>query len=140
MFPPSWEIHMQVKKLQLELDKEQQTVQIGKGVYQGCIFSPSLFSFYTEYIMWIARLNEAKAGIKIARRNISKLRYVDNTSLMAESEELKSLLMKLKEESKNIGLKLNNQKTKIMANGGSSDRFSFLELQNHCEQWLQPWN
>ena len=85
---------MQVKEIQLELDMKQQTVQIGKG---GCIFSPSLFSFYTEYIMWNTRVNEAQAGIKIAGRNISNLRYVDDTSLMAESEEeLKSLLMKVK--------------------------------------------
>ena len=82
--------------------------------------SPCLFNFYSEYIMWNARLNEAQAGIKIAGRNISNLRYADDTTLMAESkEELKSLLMKMKEESEKIGLKLNSQKTKIMASGPS---------------------
>ena len=92
--------------------------QIGKGVRQGCILSPSLFNFYAEYIMRNAGLEEAQAGIKIARRNINNLRYVDDTTLMAESEEeLKSLLMKVKEERDKVGLKLNIQKTKIMASG-----------------------
>uniref|UniRef100_A0A8B9YS71 RNA-directed DNA polymerase n=1 Tax=Bos mutus grunniens TaxID=30521 RepID=A0A8B9YS71_BOSMU len=92
--------------------------QIGKGVCQGCILSPCLFNFYAEYIMRNAGLEEAQAGIKIARRNINNLRYADDTTLMAESEEeLKSLLMKLKEQSENVGLKLNIQKTKIMASG-----------------------
>ena len=92
--------------------------QIGKGVHQGCILSPCLLNFYAEYIMQNAGLSEAQAGIKIARRNISHLRYADDTTLMAESEEeLKSLLMKVKQESKNVGLKLNIQKTKIMASG-----------------------
>ena len=92
--------------------------QIGKGVCQGCILSPCLFNFYTEYIMRNAGLEEAQAGIKIARRNINNLRYADDTTLMAESEEeLKSLLMKVKKESEQIGLKLNIQKTKIMASG-----------------------
>ena len=90
--------------------------QIGKGVCQGCIFSPCLFNFYAEYIMWNAGLDESQAGIKIARRNINNLRYADDTTLMAESEEeLKSLLMKVKEESEKVGLELNIQKTKIMA-------------------------
>ena len=90
--------------------------QIGKGVYQGCILSPCLFNFYAEYIMRNSGLEEAQAGIKIARRNINNLRYADDTTLMAESEEkLKNLLMKVKEESENVGLKLNIQKTKIMA-------------------------
>ena len=89
--------------------------QIGKGVCQGCILSPCLFNLYAEYIMQKARLNEAQAGIKIAGRNISNLRYADGTTLMAEREELKSLLMKVKKESENVGLKLNIQKTKIMA-------------------------
>ena len=89
--------------------------QIGKGVRQDCILSPCLFSLYSEYIMRNAGLEEAQAGIKIAGRNINKLRYVDDTILMAESEgELKSLLMKVKEESEKVGLKLNIQKTKIM--------------------------
>ena len=89
--------------------------QIGKRVRQGCILSPFLFNLYAEDIMWNARLDEAQAGIKIARRNINHLRYADDTTLMAESEELKSLLMKVKEESEKVGLKLNIQKTKIIA-------------------------
>ena len=94
--------------------------QIRKGVYQGCILSPCLFNLYAEYIMRNAGLDEAQAGIKTARRNINNLRYADDTTLMAESKEkLKSLLMKVKEESKKVGLKLNIQKTKIMACGPS---------------------
>ena len=93
-------------------------LQIGKGVRQGCILSPCLFNLYAEYIMRNAGLDEAQAGIKIARRNINNLRYTDDTTLMAESEaELKSLLMKVKEESEKVALKLNIQKTKIMASG-----------------------
>ena len=91
--------------------------KIGKGVLQGCILSPCLFNFYAEYIMRNAGLDEAQAGIKIARRNIKNLRYADDTTLMAESEELKSLLMKVKEESEKVGFKLNIQKTKIVASG-----------------------
>uniref|UniRef100_A0A4W2FD28 RNA-directed DNA polymerase n=1 Tax=Bos indicus x Bos taurus TaxID=30522 RepID=A0A4W2FD28_BOBOX len=91
--------------------------QIGKGVRQGCILSPCLFNLYAEYIMRNAGLEEAQAGIKIARRNINNLRYEDDTTLMAESEELKSLLMKVKEESEKVGLKFNVQKMKIMASG-----------------------
>ena len=92
--------------------------QIGKGVCQGCISSPCLFNLYAEYITRNAGLDETQAGIKIARRIINNLRYADDTTLMAESkEELKSLLMKVKEESKKVGLKLNIQKTKIMASG-----------------------
>ena len=86
---------------------------IGKGVCQACILSPCSFNLYAEYIMRKAGLDEAQAGIKIARRNINTLRYVEDTTLMAESEELKSLLMKVKEESEEFGLKLNIQKTKI---------------------------
>ena len=86
--------------------------QIGKGVHQGYILSPCLFNFYAEYIMRNTGLDEAQAGIKIARRNINNLRYEDDTTLMAESRELKSLLMKVKEESENIGLKLNIQKVR----------------------------
>ena len=89
---------------------------IGKGVRQGCILPPYLFNFYTEYIMRNTGLDEAQAGIKIAGRNINHLRYADDTTLMAESkEELNSLLMKVKHESEKVGLKLNIQKTKIMA-------------------------
>ena len=92
--------------------------QIGKGVRQGCILSPCLFNLYAGYIMQNARLDEAQAGIKIARRNINNLRYADDTTLMSESkEELKGLLVKVKEESEKVGLKLNVQKTKIMASG-----------------------
>ena len=93
--------------------------QIGKGICQGCILSPSLFNLYAEYIMRNAGLEEAQAGIKIAGRNINHLRYADDTTLMAESEEkeLKSLLKKVKGESEKVGLKLNIQETKIMASG-----------------------
>ena len=127
--------------------------QNGKGVHQGCRLSPCLFNLYAEYIMWNARLDETQAGIKIVRRNINNLRYADDTTLMAESEEeLKSLLTKVKEESEKVGLKLNIQKTKIMASGpitpweidGESvetvSDFIFWGLQNHCRWWLQPWN
>ena len=90
--------------------------QIGKGVHQGCILSPCLFNLHAEYIMQNARLDEAQGRIKIARKNINNLRYADDTTLMAESEEkLKSLLMKVKEESEKVGLKLSIQKTKIMS-------------------------
>ena len=151
---------MQVRKQQLELEMEQQTLletsrsfQTGKGVRQGCILSPSLFNFYAEYIMRNAGLEEAQAGIKFAGWNINNLRYADDTTLMAESEEeLKSLLMKVKEESEKGGLKLNIQKTKIMASGPITSweidgetvetvsDFIFLGSKNHCRWWLQPWN
>ena len=91
--------------------------QIGKGVHQGCILSPCLFNLYAEYFMRNAGLDETQAGIKIAGRNLNNLRYADDTTLMAESKELKSLLMKVKEESEKVGLELNIQKTKIMASG-----------------------
>ena len=115
--------------------------QIGKEIRQGCILSPCLFNLFAEYIMRNAGLEEAQAGIKIAGRNINHLRYADDTTFMAESEELKSLLMKVKEESEKVGLKLNIQKTKIMASGPitswqidgeNSDRLYFSGLQNHC--------
>ena len=108
---------MQVRKQQLELEWNNTWFQIGKGVCQGCILSPCLFNIYAEYIMRNSGLDEAQAGITIARRNINDLRYEDDTTLMAENEELKSLLMKVKEESEKVGLKLNIQKTKIMASG-----------------------
>ena len=136
--------------------------QIRKGVHQGCMLSPCLFNLYAESNMWNAWLDEAQAGIKIARRNINNLRYADDTNLMAESEEvLKSLLMKVKEESEKVGLKLNIQKTKIMASSPITSweidgetvetvsDFIFLGSkitadgdcsQNHCRWWLQPWN
>ena len=118
--------------------------QIWKGVRQGCILSPCLFNLYAEYIMLNASLDEAQAGIKIARRNINKPIYTDDTTLMAESEEeLKSFLMKVKDESEKVGLKLSTQKTKIMASGPiiswqidgeaiETVRLHFLGLQNHC--------
>ena len=150
-WPVSWEICMQIKKQQLELNMDW--FQIGKGVRQGCILSPCLFNLYAEYIMWNAGLREAQAGIKIAARNINNLRYTDDTTLLAESEEEpKSLLMKVKEENEKIGLKLNIQKIKIMAsvpitswqkwggNSGNSGWLYFGGLQNHCKWWLQPWN
>ena len=110
---------MQLKKQQLEPDMETTDwFQIGKGVHQGCILSPCLFNLYGEYILRNAGLEEAQAGIRIAGRNINNLRYADDTTLMAESEEeLKKFLMKVKEESAKVGLKLNIQKTKIMASG-----------------------
>jgi len=119
--------------------------KIGKGVHQGCILSPCLFHLYAEYIMRNTGLDEVQAGIKITGRNINNLRYADDTTLMAESEEkLKSFLMKVKEESKKVGLKLSIQKTKIMASGPiiswqiggetmkSVTEFIWGGLQNHC--------
>ena len=107
---------MQVRKQQLELDTDW--FQIGKGLRQGCIMSPCLFNLHAEYIMRNAGLDEAQAGIKMAGRNINNLRYADDTTLMEESEEeLKNLLIKVKEESEKVGLKVNIQKTKIMASG-----------------------
>ena len=125
--------------------------QIGKGVCQGCILSPYLFNLYAEYIMRNAGLEKAQAGIKTARRNISNLRYADDTTLMAESEEeLQSLLMKVKEESEKVGLKFSIQKTKIMASGPITswqkdgetvetvkEYFPGL-LHHHCRWRLQP--
>ena len=118
----------------------------GKGVHQGCILSLCLFNFYAEHIMRNVRLDESQAGIKTARRNINNLRYADGTTLMAESEEeLKSFLVKVKEESEEVGLKLNIQKTKIngilshhfMANrwgkNANSDRLYFPGFQSHCD-------
>ena len=106
--------------------------QIGKGVHQGCILSPCLFNFYAEYIMRNAGLEEAQAEVKIARRNIHNLRYADDTTLMAESEEeMKSLLMKMKERSEKAGLKLNIQKTKIIASG------TITSWQMMGKQWKQ---
>ena len=108
---------MQVRKQQLEHGTTD-WFQIGKGLCQGCILSPCLFNLYAKYIMRKAGLEEAQAGIKIAGRNINNLRYADNSTVTAESEEeLKSLLMKVKEESEKVGLKLNIQKTKITASG-----------------------
>ena len=120
--------------------------QIGKGVCQDCILSTYLFNLYAEYIMRNAGLNKAQAGIKIARRNVNNFRYADDTTLMAESEEeLKRLLMKVKEESEKVGLKLNIQKMNVMASGPITSwqidgetvetmrDFIFGEIQNHCK-------
>ena len=141
---------MQVRKQQLQLDMEQLDMeqtdwfQIGKGVRQGCILSPCLFNLYAEYIMRNTGLDEAQARIKIAGRNINNLKYADDTTLMAESEEkLKNFLMKVKEESQKAGLKLNIQKTKMMVSGPimswqidgetmETVRLYFFGLQNHC--------
>ena len=143
---------MQVKKQQLEPDVEQQTGSESWKEYIKAVY------FHSAYLT-ICRVHHEEcwagwstAGIKIVRRNISNLRYVDDTTLMAESEEeLKSLLMKVKEESENVGLKLNIQKTKIMASspitswqidGETMETVTdfILGLQNHCKWWLQPWN
>ena len=120
-------------------------IQLGKGVQQGCMLSPCLFNLYAEYILRNSWLEEAQAGIRIARRNISNLRYADDTTLMVESEEeLKSLLMKVKGESEKVGLKLNIQKSKNMASDPITSweidgetvetlsDFIFWGLQNHC--------
>ena len=127
--------------------------QMWKGVRQGRILSPCLFNLYAEYITRKSGMDKAQAGIRIARRNINKLRYADDTTLMAErEEELKNLLMKVKEESEKVGLKLNIQKTKIMASSPiiswqidgetveTVTDFILGGLQNHCRWWLQPWN
>ena len=103
--------------------------QIGKGVCQGCILSPYLFNLYAEYILRNAGLEETQAGIKIAGRNLNNLRYADDTTLMAESKELKSLLMKVKEESEKVGLELNIQKTKTIASG------PITSWQRNGKQW-----
>ena len=148
-----WETCMQVKKQQLKLDMEQWTgSKVGKEYDKALYCHPahltSMQSTSWETLGW-----KKQAGIKIARRNINNLRYADDTTLMTESEEeLKSLLMKVKEESEKVGLKLNIQKTKIMASSPITpweidgetvetvSDFIFGVLQNHCRWWLQPWN
>ena len=122
--------------------------QIGKGAHQGCVLLPCLFNIYAQYILWNAGLGDAQAGIKISGRSINNLRYADDTTFVAESEEeLKSLLMKMKENSEEAGLKLSIQKMKIVVwshhcranswgNSANSDRLYFLGLQNHCGPWL----
>ena len=140
---------MQVKKQQLESDMEQWTgSKFGTEYIKAVFLSPCLFNLHAEYIMRDAKLEESQAGIKIVGRNINNLRYADDTTIMAESkEELKSLLMKVKEESEKAGLKLNIQKTKIMASSPitswqiDGERVAdIFGLQNHCRWWLQPWN
>ena len=135
---------IQVKKQQLEPDMEQQTgSKLGKE-YVKAVYCHPAYLTYAEYIMRNSGLDEAQAGIKMARRNISNLRYADDTTLMAESEELKSLLMKVKEDSEKVGLKLKHsenedhgiQSSHFMANrwgyNGNHDRLYFLGLQTHC--------
>ena len=127
--------------------------QIGKGLCRDCILSPCLFNLYAEYIMWNARLDEAQAGIKIARRNTNNLIYADETTLMSESrEELKSLLMKVKEEGEKAGFDTQHSENEdhgiwshhLMGNrwgdSGNIVRLDFWGLRNHCRWWLQPWN
>ena len=136
---------MQAKKKQFEPYIERDWFKIRKGVHQGCMLPSCLFNLYAEYIIRNARLDEAQAGIKISRRSINNLRYPEDTTLMAESEEeLKSLLVRMKEESEKAGLKHNIQKTKIMASGliiswqingetmETVTDFYFLGLQYHC--------
>ena len=144
---------MQVKKQQLELDMEQQTGSKSGKEYVKAVYCHPNYLTYMQSTSWeTLDLDEAQAGIKIAGRNINNLRYADDTTLMAENEkELKSLLLKLKEESGKVGLKLNIRKTKIMASGPITSweidgetvetvtEFIF-GLQNHCRWWLQPWN
>ena len=150
--PASWEIYTQVKKQHLDMTWNNGLVQNWERSTTRLYIVTLLFNFYAKYIMWNARLDEAQAVIKISERNINNLRYEDDIILRAESkEELKSLLMKVKKESEKAGLKLNIQKTKIMAScpitswhidgeimGTVTDYF--LGLQNHCRWWLQPWN
>ena len=134
---------------------EQQTGSKLRKEYVKALYSPCLFNLYAEYIMRNTGLEEEQAGIKISERNINNLRYADGTTLMAESEEeLKSLLMKVKEESENIGLKVNIQKTKIVVScpitswqidGEIVDTVAdfiiiIIWLQNHCRWWLKSWN
>ena len=135
ILPASWETScMWVKKQQLEPDMEKQTGSNRERSMLRLYIVTCFFNLYAEYIMWNARLDEAQAGIKIAERNINNLRYADDTTLMAESEELKSLLMKVKEKSEKASLKLNIQKTMILAsspitswgNNGNSDRLYFF--------------
>ena len=152
-WPASWEICMQVRKQQLELDMEQQfSFKLGKEYHQGCILSPCLCNFYTEYIMWHAALDETQAGIKIAGRNINDLRYADDNTLMAqEKRNYRASWWKWKRRVKSW-FKTQIHKMKIMASGPITSweidgktmetvtDFIFEGLQNHCRWWLQPWN
>ena len=123
--------------------------QVRKGVGQGCVLSPCLFNLYAEYIMWNAGLDEAQAGIKIPGRNINNFRYADDITLTVESEELKGLLMKVKEWKSWLKKKKKPQKTKIMASdpitswqieGETMETGRLWRLQKSCRWWLQPWN
>ena len=150
--PASWETCMHVRKQQLEPDMEQWIDStLGKEYDKVVFYHPAYFNLYAEYIMWNAGLGESQVGIKIAGRNIKNLRYANDTTIVGESEELKSLLMKVKEVSEKAGLKLNIQKlrswqsvpslyTNRLGNNTNSDRLYFLGLQNHCGWWLQLWN
>ena len=147
-----WKICMQVRKQQLEMDMEQQTGSKWGKAYIKAVYCHPAYLIYIEYIMRNAGLDEAQAGIKIAGRNINNRRYADDTTLVAESEELKSLLMKVKEKSEKVGLKLSIQKTKVMASGPITSwqidgetvetvkDFIFCGSKNHWRWWVQPWN
>ena len=152
MLPASWEICMQVKKQHLEPGMEQWAgSKLGKEHIKA-VLSPCWFNLHAEYIMWDAGLDDSQAGVRIAGRNVNKLRYADDTTLMAESEEeLKSLLMTVKGEwkswlqtqhSKNedLGIWSHHFMANRWGNNGNSERLHFLGLQNHCRWWLQPWN
>ena len=139
---------MQVKKHQLEQDMEQQTgSKLGK---EYGILSPCLFNLHSEYVMKKTGLDESQAGIKIAGRNINNLRYEDDTTLMAENEEeLRGSFMRVKQESwlkiqhlknEELGIWSHHFTSSRRGKSGNSDRFSFVDLQNHCQWWLQPWN
>ena len=139
---------MHIKKQQVELDMEQQTGSKSGKKYIKALYCHPAYLTYMQSTSWEMLGYEAQAGIKIAGKNINNLRYADDTTLMAESkEELKSILMKMNEESKNVGLKFNVQKTKIIASSpitswqidGETVTLFFV-LPNHCRWWLQPWN
>ena len=151
MWSASWETCMQVKKL--ELDMEQQIgFKLGKDYVRAVYCHPALFNLYAEYIMWNAGLDKTQAGIKIARGNINNLRYEDDITLMAKKQRIKELLDGSERRMKKFGLKLDIQKTKIMASSPITSwqidgetmetgiDFYFGGLQNHCRWWLQPWN
>ena len=144
---------MQVKKQQLEPDMEQQTrSKLEKEYIKAVYLSPCLFKSYAEYLMWNARLDESQAGMKMARKNINNLRYADDTTVMAESEEELKLFLRVKEVSEKAGLKFNIQKTQIISSGPITSwqidgetvetvtDFIFLGSKSHCRQWPQSWN
>ena len=151
-FAASWEICMQVRKQQLELDREQQTgSKLGKEYVKAVYYHPAYLTFMQSTSWETLGWRKHKLESRLLREISINLRYADDTTLMPEGEELKSLLMKVKEESEKVGLKLNIQKTKIMASSPITSRQIdgetvetvtdfFLGLQNHCRWWLQPWN
>ena len=152
--PASWEICMQIKKQQLELDMEQQTGSKSWKEYVKAVYCHPAYLTFMQSTSWeMAGLEEAQAGIKIARRNINNLRYADDTTLLSESEELKSLLMKVKERgewkswlkaqhsvNEDHGIWSHHFMANRWGNSGNGERFYFGGLQNHCRWWLQPWN